>query len=504
MKKQLNLSKSLYTRGLQCSKSLWLKKYKKDVLTQPNDAAKAIFETGNMVGDLACRLFPDGKEVPYEGTTFSEKIALTQQWMDEGVENIYEATFSYQDVLVMVDILHKADDGSWEIYEVKSSTWSEKKKLKDIEKYIHDASIQYYVLNGVGLQISKTSITLLNSNYIYQNKLNIHELFTHVDVSVEVLALQEDIPTRLKIFHDVLSNTGQEPDIDIGSHCKKPYPCDASDYCWKKQRKIPDYSVFNIFNMGKKPIDLYKKGIIQIEDIPDEAITSKNQRLIVDSWINKTTIIDKPAIQSFLDGLSYPIYHLDFETFQAAVPTFDHQRPFQQICFQYSLHIEHANKPLEHKEFLAKEGEDPRRALIERLLADIPFDATVLVFNESFEKTRIQELAKDFPEYAGQLMLLHNNIVDLAVPFQKRYYYDYKLKGKYSIKLVMPLLVPEKDDAYEKLKLVQNGGDAMNTFPKLEQMNEEDRKKYRHALLKYCELDTLAMVKILEKIRNLQ
>jgi len=503
LKKQLNLSKSLYTRGLQCSKSLWLKKYKEDVLTAPNEAAKAIFETGNVVGDLACRLFPDGKEVPYEGTTFSEKIALTQQWMDEGVENIYEATFSYQDVLVMVDILHKADDGSWEIYEVKSSTWHEKKSRNKIAKYIPDASIQYYVLNGVGLNVSKTSVTLLNSHYTFQQALDVHGLFSHVDISAEVLALQEAIPAHLKTFHSCLSDTSQEPDIDIGSHCKSPYPCDASDYCWKKQRNIPDYSVFNIFSMGKKPIDLYEKGIIEVEDIPDEAMTTEKQRFVVDAWVNKTTIVDKPAIQHFLDGLTFPIYHLDFETFQAAVPTFDHQRPFQQICFQYSLHIEHADKPLEHKEFLAKEGEDPRRALIERLISDLPEDVTILVFNESFEKKRIEEMVKDFPEYAEQLMRLHNNIVDLAVPFQKRYYYDYKLEGKYSIKLVMPLLVPEMADAYKQLRLVQNGGDAMNTFPKLNTMDAETKLEYREALLKYCELDTLAMVKILAKLRHI-
>jgi len=503
LKKQFNLSKSLYTRGLQCSKSLWLKKYKKAVLTPPNDAAKAIFETGNLVGNLACELFPNGRKVPYKGRPFDEELALTKQWMDEGIENIFEATFIYHDVLVMVDVLHKAPDGSWEIYEVKSSTWNEKKSLKDLDKYIHDASIQYYVLNGIGLHISKTAITLLNSNYVYQNQLDINALFTHVDVSAEVLALQQDIPDYLKIFNECLADPTHEPDIDIGRHCKKPYPCDAYDYCWKKQKGIPDYSVFNVFNMGNKPVDLYKKGIIRIEDIPDEAISTENQRFVVDAWINRATMIDKPAIQDFLDRLTYPIYHLDFETFQNAVPQFDNQRPYQQICFQYSLHIEYANRPLDHKEFLAKEDRDPRVSLIEQLVADIPPDVTVLVFNESFEKTRIKEMAKDFPQYKTKLMAIHDNIVDLAEPFQKRDYYDYRLKGKYSIKLVMPVLVPEMADAYKQLNLVQNGGDAMNTFPKLMAMDESMRSEYRKALLEYCKLDTLSMVEILRKLREI-
>ncbi len=502
-KLSLGLSKSLYTRGLQCSKSLWLKKYKREVLAQPDEATQAVFATGDVVGGLACQLFPDGKEVPFHGTSFDEKIKLTQQWIDEGVENIYEATFQYEGVLVMVDILHKEDDGSWEIYEVKSSTWSAKKTLKSIQKYIDDAAIQYYVLNGLGLNISKAAITLLNSNYVYVDKLDIHQLFTHVNVSQEVEALQEGVISHLQLFQQCLSDPVNEPDIDIGAHCTKPYPCDAYDYCWKKQRNMPDYSVFNIFNMGVKPLKLYKQGLVNIEDIPEEALTSENQKLTVDAWLNKAHFIDKPAIQGFLDRLTYPIYHLDFETFQNAVPQFNQQRPYQQICFQYSLHIEHEDGRLEHKEFLGEEGTDPRKALIESMIKDIPDGVTVLVYNESFEKTRIKELAKDFPQYSSALNQINACIMDLAEPFQKKHYYDYRLKGKYSIKLVMPLLAPHMANGYKELSLVQHGGDAMNTFPKLEGMDEETRQEYRKALLAYCKLDTFSMVEVLKGLRGL-
>lgn len=501
MTKQLHLSKSLYTRGLQCSKSLWLKKYKKDVLTPPDEATKAAFKRSNVVGELACKLFPDGKEVPFHGTTLNEKIELTKKWMGEGVKNIYEATFKYEGVLVMVDILHKTSDGSWEIYEVKSSTWHEKKALKDIQKYINDASIQYFVLHGCGLNISKTSITLLNSAYTFKGSLDIHQLFSHVDVSQEVLNLQTDIPTRLHIFQQYLSDTKHEPDIDIGAHCKKPYQCDAYDYCWKRQRSIPDYSVFDLFRMGKKPLGLYQDGILNVEHVPESCLTSENQKLVVDAWKNKATLIDKEAIQAFLDGFTYPIYHLDFETFQDAVPQFDKQRPFQQICFQYSLHIEHADGSLEHKEFLGEEGTDPREKLIQQLTHDIPSSVTVLVYNESFEKTRLKELAKDFPNYQHELLTIQQQIIDLATPFQKKHYYDYRLKGKYSIKLVMPLLAPHMADAYKNLDLVQNGGDAMNAFPQMIHMDKDEKMQFRKALLAYCELDTLAMVEILKKLR---
>ncbi|MDD3602017.1 MAG: DUF2779 domain-containing protein [Sulfurovum sp.] len=499
----MQLSKSLYLRGLQCSKSLWLKKYKPEVLTPPSEQAQDIFKTGGKVGDLACQLFPGGKKIPYEGTTYNEKVALTQLYIDQGIKNIYEASFVFDDIFIMVDILHINDDGSVQTYEVKSSTWNEKKKtLKDIQHYINDVSIQYYVLNGLGFELSKCSLTLLDATYKYKDRLEVDKLFTHVDVTKEVKELQADIPTYLGTFRRFLKDRENEPGIDIGAQCKKPYLCDAYEYCWKVQKEIPEYSVFDIFNMGDKPVSLYKKGVIEIADIPDDAITTDNQRLIVDAWLNKSTFIDKETIGNFIKGLKYPIYHLDFETFQSAIPEFDKQSPYQQIVFQYSLHIEHEDGTLVHKEFLGKEGTDPRTKVIENMVKDIEQDSTILVFNESFEKARIKELIQDFPQYANELQKIYNNIVDLAVPFQKKYYYDYRLMGKYSIKLVMPLLVPHMAQSYKELNFVQNGADAMNIFPKLVDMDESTKSLYRKALLEYCKLDTLAMVEILKKLKE--
>jgi hypothetical protein len=172
----MKLSKSLYTRGLQCSKSLWLKKYKPEVLTPPDKQTLAVFETGHRVGELACQLFPNGKEVPFKGTTFDEKISLTNKWMEEGIRDICEATFNYDDVLVMIDILHINDDGSVEIYEVKSST-----EVKDI--YLHDAAIQYYVLSGLGYPVKSVNIVHINNKYVREERLEIEKLFTIADVS---------------------------------------------------------------------------------------------------------------------------------------------------------------------------------------------------------------------------------------------------------------------------------------------------------------------------------
>ena len=491
----MHLSKSLYTRGLQCVKSLWLKKYKKDILTPPDSLQKAVFERGDMVGELACKLFPDGHKIPFDNTTFSQKIELTKKLIDSGIKNIYEATFEYDSILVMIDILHINEDKTFEIYEVKSST-----EVKPV--YLDDASIQYYVLNGLGYTVKKTNIVHLNSSYIRKDYLEIDKLFTIKDISQEVAELQENIPSHLKNFERFLKDNKNEPDISIGEQCLKPYECDAKAYCW---RDIPEYSVFDISRLkSAKKFELYHKGIVTFDDIENISSFSTSQQIQILSEKNSKSIINKDAIKEFLDSLSYPIYHLDFETFQQAVPQWRGVSPYMQIPFQYSLHIQHKNGDLEHKEFLAKEGEDPRYELTKKLVEDIPTDATVLAYNMGFEKGVIKKLAEMFTEFAPRLMAIHDNIQDLMTPFAKKDYYLPSMKGSYSIKQILPALVPDMAKAYKELDFVQNGGQAMQTFAKLALIeNKQELKKLREALLKYCELDTLAMVRILERLKEI-
>ena len=492
----MNLSKSLYTRGLQCIKSLWLKKHKQGVLTPPDSTAEAIFETGDKVGALARKLFPNGEKIEFHGSTFEEKIALTQKHIKDGIRNIYEATFEFDDVLVMIDILHINEDGSVEIYEVKSST-----EVKDV--YLDDVSIQYYVLNGLGYEIKKTNIIHLNNKYIRGDKLEIEKLFNIVDVSDAVIELQENIPGYLKHFRARLA-LDEEPSIDIGEHCLKPYACDAMEYCWKVQKQIPEYSIFNISRLRtNKKFELYRDGIIEFHQLGDISMFSPSQQVQIVSEQENRTIINTEAIQEFLNTLTYPIYHLDFETFQQAIPEWQGISPFMQIPFQYSLHIESEDGKLQHKEFLAQEGIDPRYELAKRLVEDIPQDVTVLAYNMGFEKGVIRKLADMFEEFSVPLMAIHDNMHDLMVPFQKKDYYTPSMKGSYSIKYVLPALVPEMDKAYKELDSVHNGSEAMQTFAKLSTI--EDKKevaRLRESLLRYCELDTLAMVKILEKLKE--
>ncbi|GIT97991.1 DUF2779 domain-containing protein [Sulfurovum sp. TSL1] len=487
------LSKSLYTRGIQCPKSLWLKKYKPEVLTPPDASTQAVFETGNIVGELACQLFPDGKEVLFS-RDYGEMIATTKAYIDEGVQNIYEATFNYNGILVMVDILHVEPDGI-EIYEVKSST-----SVKDI--YLHDVSIQYYVLKNLGFAIKSANVVHIDNTYVRGDELDIDELFSVVDVTVEAVALQENIPEILETFETYLADRVHEPDIEIGAHCNKPYECDAKEYCWRVQRGIPEYSIFNIFNLGsKKQVELYDQGIVDINDIPHDFDMTAKQAQAVGNYRSSVTYIDKEAIDVFVSTLSYPIYHLDFETFQQAIPEWKGISPFMQIPFQYSLHIEHEDGTLEHREFLAEDGSDPRALLAQKLCEDIPRDVTVLAYNMGFEKGVIQKLASEYEALSEHLLEIHANIKDLMTPFQQKHYVTPSMNGSYSIKYVLPALVPEMQQAYKELDGVQNGGEAMQAFANLSKLDETEKEKMRNALLEYCKLDTLAMVKVLETLR---
>jgi len=218
----VDLSKTLYIRGLQCEKSLWLKKHKPDVLSPPNEKLQQAFDDGHQFGALAQKLFPGGREIVFRGTTINQKLARTKQWIDQKVPSIYEATFKYNDVLCLVDILQINRDGSVEIYEVKNAN-----EVKEV--HINDAAIQYYIINGLGYHISKTAIVHRNAAY---DGDDLESIFCTVDVSDKVLALQNSIPKHLSRFQDLLSEK-TEPAIGMGDQCRHPYYCDAMAYCEK-------------------------------------------------------------------------------------------------------------------------------------------------------------------------------------------------------------------------------------------------------------------------------
>ena len=260
--------------------------------------------------------------------------------------------------------------------------------------------------------------------------------------------------------------------------------------------------MFNISRLrANKKFDLYQKGILELTDIPDDYPLNTNQHLQVESEKTGKTFINNPEIKKFVRSLNYPLYFLDFETFQSAIPLFDRSKSYQQTVFQYSLHI--LDKPggtLQHKEFLAEPKGDPRIPFIKQLIKDLDTAGDIVVYNRGFETSRLREIATFFPQYTAQVQAINSRVIDLMIPFSKKYYYTPEMKGSYSIKKVLPSLVPQF--SYDDMD-INNGMAASLSYENL--YYEKDQAvidKTKKDLLEYCQLDTLAMVEILKVLEK--
>ncbi len=482
------LSKSSFIKGIQCDKQLYLYKHHYDWMDKVSAGQQAVFDRGTSVGILAQKLFPGGIVATEDPRKSAAAASKTKNLVDSGAPVIYEAAFEFNDILVISDIIVR-NGNQWSVYEVKSST-------SVSETYLLDASIQYYVLKNCGLNIKDISIVYINNQYVRNGELDIHSLFKIQGVKDFVLKRYDLIVNETGRLKEVLMRK-TIPDIPIGVQCFTPYQCSFFGTCWKD---VPDYSVFDIAGLTiEKKFDLYNKGYVRPEDVPEDYKLNPNQRMQVESEVSNKTVIDKEAIKDFLSGIKYPLFFMDFETFMPAVPMFDNSRPYQQIPFQYSLHyMRKENSKLEHFEFLADASGDPRVPFITKLLDDTKSEGTILVYNKSFEITRLKEIGKDFPEFEDEINERIERIADLMIPFQKKYYYKPEMKGSYSIKYVLPALVPEM--SYDDLE-IKEGGTASIAFESL--YYETDLFKIKDTtenLLKYCGMDTLAMVEILRKL----
>ncbi len=486
------LSKSTFVRGLQCEKSLYLHKNHPELRDQISKNQEAIFAQGTSVGALAQQLFPGGMDCSLDD--FSEIdacIQSTRRFIAQGEPIIYEAAFRYNNVLVFADLLVQDEDG-WKMYEVKSSTG-----VKDV--YIQDAALQNYVLNGCGVHLVDVSIVHINNQYDRNGPIEVDQLFSIQSIRGEVAELISEIPTKLSGLRDMLQQN-EVPDVSIGPHCGSPYPCDFMGHCWNH---IPEKSVFEVAGLrGSRKFELLENGVVRLVDIPDDYPLSKRQRMQVAGVKSKESSIDKESIKEFLNKLNYPLYYLDFETINPAIPLYDRSRPYQQIPFQYSLHVQETpGGACRHTEYLAEsDGTDPRIQFIRQLIKECGNSGSVVVYNKTFEKSMLKGLASIFPAYADVLNSIVDRMVDLMIPFQKGWYYLPEMNGSYSIKFVLPALVPEL--SYKDLE-VSDGGTASNLFKAMaEGIFIGDFEATRKALLDYCKMDTWAMVRILDKLNR--
>tara|TARA_B110000444_G_C18845422_1_gene601605 strand:+ start:2842 stop:4338 length:1497 start_codon:yes stop_codon:yes gene_type:complete len=497
------LSKSKFILAQQCSKSFWLSAKGIEPTNPPDAAVEDRLRAGNEVGEVSKELFPGGIDIEYISRDFQAMCDLTAKAIDAGATTIYEASFMEKGVFIRVDIMNKTLQG-WDVYEVKSSS-----SLRSYHK--EDASLQWYVLKNLNeIELNDAYVITLNNKYLKNGKINPIELFTKHLLTDYVESNLHEIEKQLEDIK-LVSISNNEPEVSIGAQCKKPHSCDYLDRCWPKSTK-ENNSVFNLYKLNlDKKLDLYNQGITSFEQIkPDTKLSLTHQNQIKANEI-KEPIINQTKIKDFINSVEYPISYFDFETFTDAVPLFDGQRPHMQMPFQYSLHIQkdvksNIDSDKDHFEFIASIKEDPRRAIAESMLQNIPKSGSIMAYNQSFEKNCIKSLADHCPDISEDLLALNDRFIDLIDPFRSGGYYHHEFKGSFSIKKVLPAVCPnDKKLDYKNLD-INNGLMASSTYKKMRSLSEDQRISMRKKLFAYCWLDTYAMyaiyIKLLEIVKT--
>lgn len=496
MAKQHLISKSRFVSGIQCHKKLYLEMFRKDLRPPLSQAKERLFASGRKVGEIAWNVFPGGKDASMVNFDIERSVKLTDEWLNKAEATIYEAAFRTDGVLAFLDILHHRD-GERIAIEVKSSTG-----VKDY--HYTDAAIQYWVMKRAGWRPDHFILMHINNEYIREGEIEADKLFKRVDITNAVVDLQPWVSENLEKIRRVIEN-GLEPVVDIGPHCDSPFECDFKQYCWQH---IPEHSVFELSNANGKDWELYNSGVIKLVDIPPEFNLNPKQQIQVNAVRERSGYMDKEEIRKFLAEWTFPLYFFDFETVGPAVPLLDGSSPFEQIPFQYSLHVvsEEGSEP-SHHEFLADPAvfrtsdTDPREEIIRSMRNDLKHDGSIIAYNARFEKGIINRLAILYPEHAEYLLSLNNRFVDLWDVFRKYWWYEAAMKGSASIKSVLPSVAPEF--SYLNLE-IQEGAEASAVFLSLiDGDHSADISEKQRELLSYCERDTEGMVILWKKLMAL-
>ncbi|MFH1711215.1 MAG: DUF2779 domain-containing protein [Nanoarchaeota archaeon] len=483
------LTKSKYLKGLQCSKLLWICVNNKDKLPQTDEATQKLFDEGHIVGVLAKKLFPEGIDI--EDEDFSRNLEETKRLLNEN-KLLFEPAFLVDRLYSRADVLEPTKEG-WNIIEVKSSTHA-----KDVN--IQDIAFQKYVYEKAGLKINNCFILHINNEYVRQGEIEIDKLFIKENVSEKVEEEIKLVPERVKCMLEVIDS--EEPDVNIGDFCGKPYGCLMRGECWAFLPK--ENSVFDLYRGGKKSWELFEKGILAIKDIPAGFGLEDRQKIQLECEKTKKAHANGNAIKEFLKTLEYPLYFLDFETYKTAIPLYNGLKPYQQIPFQFSVHKIDKKEKKTHFSFIASGKKDPRKKFINAIKRKLGSKGSIIVYNQSFEQARLKEIGEFFPLEKQNVDKLIKRMVDLLMPFRNFDYYDSKQNGSASIKCVFPALTSR---TYEGME-IDNGMQASIKYAYIThggingKVTKEEVKKIRDDLKKYCGLDTEAMICILEKLRS--
>lgn len=474
------LSKSRLIAGLQCRKRLHLQIHHPELAQ--NEETIAIRQ-GNAVGELARRMF--GKGVLIDGGSLSNALIATQAALARGDAHIYEATFQAQDLLVRVDALSRSGTG-YDVTEVKAST-----EVKP--HHLDDAAIQAWVLHEAGIPVQRTRIAHIDNNFVYPGADEYEGLLAVIDVTDKIGDRIAKVPTWLKDMNIMLG--GPEPVVDVGNQCKNPVPCEFAGHC--DPYKAVDHRPDILPRISGKMLAGWRgNGVFSLADVPDEDINALQARVRL-SHLNGESIQDE-KLGSELRSLGFPRYFIDFETVNPAIPLFAGTRPYQHLVFQWSCHRMAADGHVIHSDYLATGMTDPRPEFVKSLIESTGTAGPVFVWNASFEKTRLRELARAYPQHREQLETIIERVLDLLPIFRSHYYHP-EMNGSWSIKAVLPTIAPEL--SYDSLNEVRDGGAAMDAFYEFVAKGTSDERRHalRSALLEYCKRDTLAMVTLVTK-----
>ena len=475
------LSKSKIISGLQCPKRLYLEVHRPE-LAEVSDETERMFSNGHLVGEIARSQQRGGKLISHTDN-LSAALAETQALLKaEPKAVLFEPAFQHGGVLIRADILSRLR-GKAQLVEVKSST--------EVKGYhYNDAAIQYWVVTGAGIPLSSVSISHINNEFVYPGGGDYRGLLKQVNVTEEILPLVELVPVWAKEFQKVLA--GNIPKIEMGPQCSEPFECPFQGFC-SKGKEQSEYPIEILPYGGKVVTQLAAEGYRDLRDVPIEKLASATHRRVWRASKSGKAELD-PRVRDLVRSLPFPRFYFDFETIQFAVPIWTGTRPYEQLPFQWSCHIEDECGELRHEDFLDTSGKAPMRAVTERLIATLGKKGPIVVYGH-FESTILKALSVRFPDLSEPLTRIGNRVKNF-LPITKDHYYHPAMQGSWSLKNVAPTVSSELN--YDDVGEVQHGGAAQEAY--LEIINPSTTKARRagleRALSDYCAMDTLALVKL--------
>jgi predicted RecB family nuclease len=484
----MRISKSKFVAGVQCLKRLYFEVHQPELAAGSTEATEAVMEQGQQLSLEAQKAFPGGVLVAADHEHLGDAIGITRELVANAeVPAIFEAAFEHGGVLVRTDILERRSRAGYRLLEVKSSTAPK-------PHYAYDIGIQTRVLSGAGVKLEGTRLMHLNRNYVFDGReYDISRLFVTANIPKEQGVSDAEISKRLREQLRILGQPAP-PDVKPGKQCKEPVECEFYNHC---NPDLPSDHVSMLPRIRSEKVDdLLASGIMVIHEIPDDFPLSETQRRAVDAaksgkmWISK-------KLGRELSTLRYPVCFMDFETIFPALPRFAGMRPYDQIPFQWSVHRqERAGEPIKRYDFLAESTSDTRVPFLESLCQAVKGAGNIVVYNEGFETARLDELLRWSPEYRPEITRIKAAMWDLLKVIRRNVYHP-AFSGSYSLKSVLPALVP--DMSYDDLGVAE-GGQAGIAWGRLidPATSVEEKDQLKRALLEYCGQDTLALARIVE------